>query len=371
LIPLYAIGVFTSFTLSQLGMSIRHLKLREPKWRLGLVINGTGALATGVVTVVIAATKFTEGAWAVMLLVPILVMTLVRLNHQYEKEAAVLHSHEAGQALVGLRQPVPTTHVAVVFVDRLDAAAARALHVARTLRADRTEAVHLGIDDHRVEQVRDAWSMVAINGLDLRVIDVPDRDLTHAAQSFCARLMADGHTQVSVLIPRLEHRKAWHRILHDRTSERLADALVKLPNANVTFVPFHLGEPIVPLAEGAGLGAHHHHHLHLHHHDGDGAGVAPSALPPGSIGSVAWRSRAVVEGRVVELGVEQSADTPSLVVTVDDGTGRIDLLFLGRRDIGGVVLGARVRAEGMAAAHRHRLSMLNPTVDVLALPAHH
>ena len=87
LIPLYAIGVFTSFTLSQAGMAKRHLRLHEPGWRSGLLINGGGAVATGVVTVVIAITKFTHGAWAVMLLVPLLVAVLVRLNHQYESEA--------------------------------------------------------------------------------------------------------------------------------------------------------------------------------------------------------------------------------------------------------------------------------------------
>ena len=90
LIPLYAIGVFTSFTLSQLGMAVRHLRLREQGWRLGLLINGAGAVATGLVTVIIAITKFTHGAWAIMLLVPLLVAALVRLNQQYESESQEL-----------------------------------------------------------------------------------------------------------------------------------------------------------------------------------------------------------------------------------------------------------------------------------------
>jgi hypothetical protein len=88
LIPLYAIGVFTSFTLSQAGMAKRHLRLHEPGWRHGLLINGLGAVTTAVVTVVIAITKFADGAWAVMLFVPAMVWVLVRMNHLYSREHA-------------------------------------------------------------------------------------------------------------------------------------------------------------------------------------------------------------------------------------------------------------------------------------------
>src|SRR6476659_6395957 len=86
LIPLSAIGVFTSLTLSQAGMAKRHLRIKEPHCQLGIAINGGGAVATGVVTIIIAITKFTHGAWAIMVLVPVLVFLLVRLNHQYESE---------------------------------------------------------------------------------------------------------------------------------------------------------------------------------------------------------------------------------------------------------------------------------------------
>ena len=103
LIPLYAVGVFTSFTLSQLGMARRHLRLREPGWRLGLGINGLGAIVTAVVTIVIASTKFLEGAWVIIVLIPILVWVVVRLNHQYEAEKSELQ----GDALRGGRGPDP------------------------------------------------------------------------------------------------------------------------------------------------------------------------------------------------------------------------------------------------------------------------
>jgi amino acid transporter len=345
LIPLYAIGVFTSFTLSQAGMAKRHLRLHEPGWRTGLLINGGGAVATGVVTVVIAITKFTHGAWAVMLLVPLLVAALVRLNRQYESEADDLGGDIAETVLA----PVPTTHISLVLVDRLDAAAARALHVARTLRTDRTEAIHIAVDEHRAEQLLAAWDRLRPDGIDLRVIDSPERKLIRSATEHVADLVADGRTQVSVLIPRLLHRRRWHRLLHDATAEHLASALSKLRHVNVTFVPFHLGRP----------------------HDADALASVAATVSNGNgsgegtpIGSLTWREPATVTGRVTELTVETVRGTPSVIATITDGTGHLDLLFLGRAEVGGVRLGARLRASGMAAAHRHRLTIINPVFEL-------
>ena len=352
LIPLYAIGVFTSFTLSQAGMAKRHLRLHEPGWRSGLLINGGGAVATGVVTIVIAITKFTHGAWAVMLLVPLLVAMLVRLNRQYESEADDLRGDIGGTVLA----PVPTTHVSLVLVDRLDAAAARALHVARTLRTDRTEAVHIAVDEHRAEQLLAAWDDCAPTASTCGSSTRPSASSSRTATEHVADLVADGRTQVSVLIPRLLHRRRWHRLLHDATAEHLASALSKLPHVNVTFVPFHLGrapeaEPAAePVAEPVA-----------------GAEPVEPVAPTGSddaIGSLTWRQAATVTGRIAELTVETVRGTPSLVATITDGTGRLDLLFLGRAEVGGIRLGATLTASGMAAAHRNRLTMINPVFEL-------
>jgi amino acid transporter len=351
LIPLYAIGVFTSFTLSQAGMAKRHIRLKEPGWRSGLLINGGGAIATGVVTIVIAITKFTHGAWAVMLLVPLLVAVLVRLNHQYEAEAAQL----GGSVDDEVKAPVPAIHVSLVMIDKLDAAAARALHVARTLRTDRTEAVHLAVDEHRAARLIEAWETLRPDHIDLRLIDSPERKLVRTAMQYVSDLVADGKTQVSVLIPRLLHRRRWHRLLHDSTAEELASSLSKLEHVNVTFVPFHLGTPHAEPAPPP-------------HHQGvarNGNGT-PAATDGASIGGLVWRQPAAVTGRVTQLTIETVAGTPSLVATISDGTGELDLLFLGRSHIGGVHLGVRMSASGMAAAHRGRLTIINPLYQLLS-----
>jgi amino acid transporter len=236
LIPLYAIGVFTSFTLSQAGMSVRHIKLHEPGWRMGLFVNGLGAIVTGVVTVVIAITKFEGGAWAVMILVPVLVFLLVRLNHQYESEKEQL-SEGAAEAATA---PVLRRHTVLVLLDHLDRSAARAMQYARTLRPDELRAVHIAADPTHAESLMEEWHDLPLKKFPLELVACPDRRIVRAALEVVAEEVADGRTEVTVLLPRREYKEFWHRFLHDRTSDSIAKALAVLPHANVTFVPYQL-----------------------------------------------------------------------------------------------------------------------------------
>src|SRR6478609_8104361 len=132
LIPLYAIGVFTSFTMSQAGMARHHLREKEPGWRRGLFVNATGAVLSAVVDVVIIVTKFADGAWFIIILVPILVAILVRLNRQYVKEDAELES----EAKAAAEAPILRRHSVIVLVEKLDRSSARAVQYARTLTPD-------------------------------------------------------------------------------------------------------------------------------------------------------------------------------------------------------------------------------------------
>jgi amino acid transporter len=352
LIPLYAIGVFTSFTLSQSGMAVRHIKRKESGWRLGLVINGGGAVVTGVVTIIIAITKFTHGAWAVMLFVPILVGALVRLNHQYESEAEQLSEGVTDT----VKLPVPVRHVSIVMIDKLDNAAARALRMARTLRTDRTEALHVVIDHNHSGTLAEDWAALRPEHIDLRLLDSPDRKLVRRALDYVNELIADGETQVSVLIPQLHHNRLWHKLLHDRTSERLADQLTRLPNVNVTYVPFRLGHHATTVTPATS--------------EPDPAAVTSPPVHDG-IAGVVWRRPAHVEGTVEQLAIQTSSGTPSLVAVVNDGTGTIDLLFLGRTAIGGIALGARLSADGTAINHRGRMTIMNPRYELLAAAPTH
>src|SRR3954469_5554295 len=239
LIPLYAIGVFTSFTLSQAGMSVRHVRLKEDGWRVGLAINATGAVVTGVVTVVIAITKFTHGAWAIMILVPVLVFLLVRLNHQYESEKEQL-SEGAAEAATA---PVLRRHTVLVLLDHLPPPAPgppRPVQYARTRRPDELRAVHIAADPERAESLLQEWHELPLAKFPLELVACPDRRIVRAALEVVAEEVADGRTEVTVLLPRREYKEFWHRFLHDRTSDSIAKALAVLPHANVTFVPYHL-----------------------------------------------------------------------------------------------------------------------------------
>ena len=236
LIPLYAVGVFTGFTLSQAGMTKHHSKHKEPGWRRGMFINGFGALLSFVVLLIISVTKFSQGAWVIIVLIPLFVFPLFRLNRQYLAEAAELE-HEARAAAVA---PVLRRHVVVVPIDKLDNSSARAIQYARTLVPDDLRAIHAAIDSREADHLAREWTRLGLSRVPLDIVDCPDRRVARCIAELVAEELADGDTEVSVLVPQRHYRHAWHRLLHDSTAARIADALEGLPHANVTFVPYHL-----------------------------------------------------------------------------------------------------------------------------------
>ena len=262
LIPLYAIGVFTSFTLSQAGMAVHHIKLKEQGWRLGLFINGLGAVATGVVTLVIGVTKFLHGAWFIMVLVPVLVLLLMQLNKQYESEAAELAAG-GEEAAAACRELPPNRHSVLVLVEKLDRSTAQAMRYARTLRPDEIRAVHIASDEDAATELGEAWQRLDLAKLPLEIVDCPDRRVARTVVDTVAQRL-DGSTQVTVLVPRREYEKGWHRLLHDHTGSEIAAAVSELPNASVTFVPYHLGTNAPTAAELKALIAANHAKSGIH-----------------------------------------------------------------------------------------------------------
>ena len=243
LIPLYAIGVFTSFTLSQAGMAKHHWTKREPHWARGMAINGIGAFLSLVVLIIVGITKFTHGAWAIIVIVPIMVALLVRLNRQYEAEAKQLE-HEAPAAATA---PILPRHVVLVFVSHLDQTTARAIQYARALMPDEMRAVHIAWDRVGAEALAEEWTKLGLSRVPLELVDCPDRRVARAALEVVSREVGDGRTEVSVLLPHRLYRRFWHRLLHDHTGDEIAEAVSQLEHANVTMVPFQMGETgVVP-----------------------------------------------------------------------------------------------------------------------------
>lgn len=148
----------------------------------------------------------------------------------------------------------------LVFVDRLDLASARAIQYARTLTPDELRAVHFVIDDEAAQHLAEEWGRLGLHRVSLELVECPDRRLTRSAVETIAHELADGETEVSVLLPDRKYRGVWHRILHDRTADSIQEEVSRLPHANVTAVPFHfdsIDDSRVPLSvivggDGAG-----------------------------------------------------------------------------------------------------------------------
>jgi amino acid transporter len=364
LIPLYAVGVFTSFTLSQSAMAHRHRRLRHAGWKKGFVINGFGALLTAVVDVVIAVTKFAQGAWVILLAIPVLVALLTRLNRQYSLEDVELVADVPKAATA----PILRRHVVLVFVDRLDLASARAIQYARALMPDELRAVHFVVDHERAETLAADWRRLGLSGVTLQLFECADRVIPRAAIEATAEVLADGDTEVSVLLPHRKYRGPWHRILHDRTADDISEEVSRLPHANVTLVPFHLGageQKVIPIAR-ARLGrvrepmpqetTQADDVIDL---DDVGIGDGPTA-----IARIRFRQRATVRGRVRSMRVQPLAGTPTLECVVADESGQVSVVFLGRRRIAGVEVGRTLVVEGMVGSYQRRLCFLNPRYDL-------
>jgi amino acid transporter len=360
LIPLYAIGVFTSFTLSQAGMAKHHWTRREPRWRRGMLINGFGAVLSLVVDVIIAVTKFNEGGWVVIVAVPILVVVLLRLNRQYVAEAAELRENAPKAAAAAIRRG----HIVLIFVDQLDLAAAQAIRYARSLSPDELRAVHFAIDMDRAAELRQAWSDLGLSGVPLDIVECSDRRLARAAVNLVAQVLDEKETELTVLLPRVEYGRTWHRLLHDRTARQFAAALADVPHVGVTLMPYHLGRtgatrPETATKRGTRSKA-----------EAAAASALPASLavPPDTvpIGSLNHRDRATVAGRVRQVRVQPRNGVATVEVTLADGTGDIRVVFLGRRHIPGIVPGTYLSAHAVVGERAGHLEMMNPEYTLLA-----
>ena len=229
LIPLYAVGVFTGFTLSQTGMCVHHVRIKEPRWKVNLAINAVGALTTGLVAAIVVSTKFLSGAWVSVLVIIVLTVAFKGINGHYKRVKAAVQV-EPGY------KTYRHQHLVVVLVGSVNKGVLHALQYARSLAPDRLIAVSVVSDPEEEHHLRDQWEAFELP-VELHTISSPYRDLTGPVLSYLDELdRQDADEMITVIIPEFVTNisSQW---LHNQSAFALKAKLLYRPNTVVTSVP--------------------------------------------------------------------------------------------------------------------------------------
>jgi len=232
LIPLYMLGVFVSFTLSQLGMVLKWRRERRPGWLGGALVNGIGATLTLIVLFVVAITKFTEGAWIIIVLIPVLVFHFLAIHRHYGRVAEQL-------SLKDLSATDKRHNTVVVPIGGVHRAVVQALEYARTL-SDDVRAVYVDVDPHATQEIRELWTQWG-KGIRLEILASPFRSVMEPLLEYI-EITNDERPDdfVTVLLPEFVPARWWHHLLHNQRALLIKGALLFKPNVVVTSVPYHL-----------------------------------------------------------------------------------------------------------------------------------
>jgi amino acid transporter len=367
LVAYYAIGVFTAFTLTGLGMAKHTHTHRGEKWRLRFGIHLASGSISLIVVITFAIVKFTAGAWVVVVLGPIMVIGLIRVNKRYQAENGVLGITPQRGKSANI-----TRHDVAVLIDSVDLATIGAIRYARSLKPRKLSGVHFVIDDRKAEEIREAWDKYStFDGITLEFIDCPDRRLANAAIEYSLRETEPPDVELTLLLPRRSYSRFLGRLLHDQTAESIASAIAQLDRVVATIVPFDVEKildgkvklvpnteekvPIATTSAPAKLEFESPVYEPVGHH-------AKSAT---KIGAIQWRKRAEVIGKVTGIRVAPKKSSPQVEIEIWDETGGVRLQFIGRREIAGLEVGSTLRAEGMVGELDGKLTILNPSYEII------
>jgi amino acid transporter len=232
LLPLYAVGVFLAFTLSQSGMVVRHLRRKEGHYRLHAAVNAAGATATGVALLVLGVTRFLSGAWIVIVLIPLFVVAFFRTHRHYFYVRRQL-------SLVQIEDERKIRHTAIVPVSAINRATVYAVRYAKSI-AHEVEAVHVAIDPKRVDLIREQWKTWG-GGVPLKILESPYRSLIQPLVDYIDELMHGKrrNEMVTVVLPEFVTAHWWEGLFHNQSAFLIKGALLFKPGVVVTSVPFH------------------------------------------------------------------------------------------------------------------------------------
>ncbi|MGN6792103.1 MAG: amino acid permease [Streptosporangiaceae bacterium] len=388
LIPFYAIGVFTGFAMAGFGMARYHRHNKGTAWRRHRAISLMGAAYTALVVAIFAVVKFTEGAWLIVIVFPVLVYAFIRLNREYRMESRVLAG--IGGKKRQAHPPTYSRRTVYVLVDAFDLATLAALRYARSLRPTTLQAVHFVVDSRQADALRRDW-LNADTGIALELVDTPDRRIADAAAELVSAEADLPGVGVTVILPRRSYSAIVGRLLHDRTADKIAAAISRIPHAAATIVPFDVRgrlekingrEADAPLPSA---GQQDHEVMARRQAtattipDGSASerGASGVTTPAGTtspngfpgavpIGSITAPGRAIVEGRVRSVEVRPVEQNTVLAYEIRDSTGELTVQFYGRSHIPGVECGSHLVVRGMVSMRGRRRVMINPAYELVA-----
>ena len=234
LIPLYAIGVFASFTLSQAGMVKQWLVKKGPHWQTKLIVNGAGALTTGIATIIIATTKFMQGAWIVFVLVAILLLIFQGIRSHYKAVSEQIALDRRGE-----RPPLPRRNIVIIPVSGMNRAVVRALDYARS-RPGEVRAVYIDVDPQESAKVKIQWAQWG-GGVNLIALSSPYRSVLGSLLDYVEEVLEkDQNSWVTVVIPEILPARWWQNILHNQRALMLKASLLFKERVILIDVPYHL-----------------------------------------------------------------------------------------------------------------------------------
>jgi len=367
LIALYAIGVFTGFTLAGAGMVARHLRERTGHWRRGVFVNALSASVTSIVVLVFVLAKFTEGAWIIVVVGPIMYYGLIRFHRQYLREEKAFEANSAKASI-----PIRMNRV-IVFVDTYDLPTERALLYCNSLNPYSVRAVHFDIDPSVTKALEASWGRpnTASASISLEIVECEDRRVDRAALELVADAVRDPDVFAMVILPRRGFVSNLQRLLHDRTADNIASAVMHVPRTAATIVPYNVFRRRAPeggVTEEPGGDEVARGGFRDDAHLAADAKLRERSITAAPIGDLVEREFAEIAGRVRSMAIGSEGGVNELRCVIADNSGSIVLIFQGRTNVPGIERGTRLMVKGTVTTLHREAVILNPQYEIVAAP---
>jgi hypothetical protein len=339
------------------------------------VINATSACVTSIVVLVFIIAKFTEGAWIIVVVGPIMYYGLIRFHKTYLREEKAFEANSARASM-----PIRMNRV-IIFVDNYDLPTERALLYCNSLNPYSVRAVHFDVDPLVTKRLEDSWGRpnTASASISLEIVECEDRRIDRAALELVADAVRDPDVFCMVILPRRGFVSRLQRLLHDRTADNIASAVMHVPRTAATIIPYNalrrkppegvrrrLPEgpaPEEPPSDEVTRGG-----VRMESHLAADLKLAERSADAEPIGDVVERDFVEIAGRVRSMAIGNESGVHELRAVLSDNSGSITLVFQGRTNVPGIERGTRLMVKGTVTSLRREAVILNPQYEIVASP---